>query len=192
MLSIASAHAAIADEPNKLTPQELADGWILLFDGETTFGWTAASKANWRVADGIISVSEGEPGLLHTTSPFANFVLKVDFRNPQQTNSGIFLRTAAAPKNPATDCYELNIADETVSPFPTGSFVQRKKGEGRHDSTNWRSYEVTAVGGHFVVKLDGQTVVNTYAAGETFDVPAKSGFDISVKSGICEYICSFL
>jgi hypothetical protein len=23
-------------------------------------------------------------------------------------------------------------------------------------------------------------------------VPAKSGFDIAVRSGICEYICSFL
>jgi hypothetical protein len=27
--------------PNTLTPKEIADGWILLFDGETTFGWTA-------------------------------------------------------------------------------------------------------------------------------------------------------
>ena len=29
-------------------------------------------------------------------------------------------------------------------------------------------------------------------AGETFDVPAKSGFNIEVKSGLCEYICSYL
>jgi hypothetical protein len=26
-------------KPNTLTPQEIAEGWILLFDGETTFGW---------------------------------------------------------------------------------------------------------------------------------------------------------
>ena len=32
---------------------------------------------------------------------------------------------------------------------------------------------------------------NTFAAGQTFEVPAKSGFDIEVFSGICEYICSF-
>ena len=31
-----------------------------------------------------------------------------------------------------------------------------------------------------------------YSAGQAFDVPAKSGFDIEVKSGICEYICSYL
>jgi len=34
--------------------------------------------------------------------------------------------------------------------------------------------------------------VQTYAAGTYFDVPAKSGFDIEVASGIAEYICSFI
>jgi hypothetical protein len=149
-----------AGEINRLTADELADGWILLFDGETTFGWEAASKANWRVAEGVISVSEGDAGLLRTTSPFADFVLKVDFRNPHGTNSGVFLRSVPVPKDPTADCYELNIADLAVSPFPTGSFVKRQKGAGEHDSTDWRTYEVTAEGGHFVVKLDGATVLD--------------------------------
>ncbi len=47
------------------------------------------------------------------------------------------------------------------------------------------------VAGACSVKLDGQTTVADYAGGQSFDVPAKSGFDIEVKSGICEYICSF-
>ena len=48
------------------------------------------------------------------------------------------------------------------------------------------------VAGSCTVKLDGQTEVKTYAAGTAFEVPAKSGFDIEVSGGICEYICSFL
>ena len=48
------------------------------------------------------------------------------------------------------------------------------------------------VAGQCTVKLDGQTKVNAFSAGQTFEVPAKSGFDIEVQSGICEYICSFL
>lgn len=48
------------------------------------------------------------------------------------------------------------------------------------------------VAGSCHVRLDGQTAIKDYAAGQTFEVPAKSGFDIEVKSGICEYICSFL
>jgi hypothetical protein len=48
------------------------------------------------------------------------------------------------------------------------------------------------VAGACSVKLDGQPVTKDYAAGQAFEVPAKSGFDIEVKAGLCEYICSFL
>ena len=48
------------------------------------------------------------------------------------------------------------------------------------------------VAGACVVKIDGTGDSVAYSAGEFFDVPAKSGFDISVTAGICEYICSFL
>jgi uncharacterized protein YaiE (UPF0345 family) len=48
------------------------------------------------------------------------------------------------------------------------------------------------VAGACVVKIDGTGDSVAYSAGEFFDVPAKSGFDISLSTGICEYICSFL
>lgn len=48
------------------------------------------------------------------------------------------------------------------------------------------------VAGACSVKLDGESDVKNYAAGTAFEVPAKSGFDIEVADGICEYICSFL
>ncbi len=46
LVVFAVASPAFAEEkdkpkPNTLTAKEIADGWILLFDGETTFGWTA-------------------------------------------------------------------------------------------------------------------------------------------------------
>lgn len=48
------------------------------------------------------------------------------------------------------------------------------------------------VAGECEVKLDGEPTIRNYSAGQSFDVPANSGFDIEVASGICEYICSFL
>lgn len=48
------------------------------------------------------------------------------------------------------------------------------------------------VAGDCVVKLDGSEAKTTYTGGQFFDVPASSGFDITVSSVICEYICSFL
>jgi hypothetical protein len=152
--------ASAAAEPNQLSSQELADGWILLFDGETDFGWTASSEANWKVADGAISVSSGQPGLLCTTSEFADYELKLEFRCPAETNSGVFLRTPLKPTDPQSDCYELNIAAASVSPFYTGSFVGRQKATSTADSDDWRSFEVRAEGGHFVIKLDGREVLD--------------------------------
>jgi hypothetical protein len=108
----------------------------------------------------VISVDAGTKGLLNSTSLFADYVLKVDFRAPKGTNSGVFLRTPLEPKDPATDCYELNIADPSVSPFPTGSFVGREKATGAHDTTEWRTFTVKAEGGHFTVAIDTEQVLD--------------------------------
>ena len=48
------------------------------------------------------------------------------------------------------------------------------------------------VAGACRVQLAGQTAFQSYSAGQAFDVPASSGFDIEVAAGICEYICTFL
>lgn len=47
------------------------------------------------------------------------------------------------------------------------------------------------VAGVCQVTLDGKNATRSYAAGQSFDVPGKSGFTIEV-SGLCEYICSYL
>ena len=42
------------------------------------------------------------------------------------------------------------------------------------------------------VTLDGATSPARYSAGESFEVPGKSGFTIAVSEGIAQYVCSFL
>jgi hypothetical protein len=117
--------------PRPVADEELADGWIALFDGHSLFGWTAQSKANWRVEDGAIVVDSGERGLLTTNTQFGDYALRLEFQADPQTNSGVFLHTppAIGPEGVARECYELNIAPPD-NPFPTGSFVQRLKAEG--------------------------------------------------------------
>jgi len=48
------------------------------------------------------------------------------------------------------------------------------------------------VAGSCKVKLKGEQVWKVYSAGTSFNVPGNSAFDITVESGICEYICSFV
>lgn len=150
----------LASEPNRLSRAEIDDGWILLFDGETLFGWTPASEANWRVEDGAIVVDQGKLGLLHTRVEFADFLLSLDFRADRGTNSGIFLRTqpVCQAAGPGGQCYELNIAPPD-NPFPTGSLVQRLKAPPVGESDAWRHVDVLALGPRIEVWIEGCRVL---------------------------------
>ncbi len=53
LMPISLVHAQSA-KPNTLTPDEIKDGWILLFDGETTLGWTG----DVQVRDGMLHFDE--------------------------------------------------------------------------------------------------------------------------------------
>jgi hypothetical protein len=176
------ASAAERQPPNTLSPAELKAGWLLLFDGKTDYGWKSGSQADWKVVDGTLRVSSGKPGLFCTTTRFADYQLKVDFRSPANTNSGVFLRTPLIPTDPKSDCYELNIAPPD-NPFPTGSFVARKKAAAVTPSDQWRSFEVTAVGGKFTVLLDGKEVLSYEDP-----TPVESGFiGLQLNSGLVEF-----
>ena len=159
-------------ESRSLSREELDEGWISLFDGETLYGWRAASDANWRVEDGAITVDQGSrPSLLATTTQFDCFRLSVDFWSSEETNSGIFLRTSPSPADPTSDCIELNIAAPDVSPFPTGSLVGRKAIDLELESNVWRRLIVDVLPSRVVVSIDGQEVLS-----EAITSPMGRGF----------------
>src|SRR5260370_38200319 len=72
--------AADAPHHNKLTPQEIAGGWILLFDGETTFGWQSPNGSKWTLVNGMLAPQSDKHGVLGTTTAFADFDLLVQSR----------------------------------------------------------------------------------------------------------------
>ncbi|MBM4077006.1 MAG: DUF1080 domain-containing protein, partial [Planctomycetes bacterium] len=148
-----------ADGTNWLSRDELEEGWVRLFDGHTLFGWEASSDANWKVNDGVIWADSGTAGLLCTTCQFSDYELRCDYRVAQGGNSGIFLRTPMIPKNPAVDCYELNMCDSHPE-YKTGSFVGRAKPEPAVEGDGtWHSYHVVAQGPKVTVKFDGKVVL---------------------------------
>ena len=59
--------AAAADpKPNALTEKEIADGWLLLFDGESTFGWTV--EGDVVVKDGFLILGGEKKTTAKTTT----------------------------------------------------------------------------------------------------------------------------
>lgn len=55
-------------KPNVLTPKEIADGWIRLFDGETTFGWKI--EGDVKVDRGVLVVNGAKGGKITSNVRF--------------------------------------------------------------------------------------------------------------------------
>jgi Domain of Unknown Function (DUF1080) len=73
--------AAWAEEktkPNALSPKEFAEGWIMLFDGKTKFGWKIDGEA--MVKDGALILGGEKATTATTTTAFGNFEMKYDIR----------------------------------------------------------------------------------------------------------------
>ena len=143
-----------------LSEEEIRDGWIQLFDGQTLAGWTPSSNANWHVnGDGEIEASEGDIGLLLTTVPFADYELKFDYWMGKDGNSGVFLRTLAEPKEVTADCYELNICDSHPE-YKTASLVGRAQPTKEVTGEEvWKSMSVRVERNQFTVAVDGEQVL---------------------------------
>jgi hypothetical protein len=71
-----TARAADEPKPNTLTPKEAAEGWILLFDGETAFGWDGEAK----VDQGALVIGGAKDVRLRLTSAFDQCVLEGEWR----------------------------------------------------------------------------------------------------------------
>lgn len=143
----------------RLPIEDCRDGWIRLFDGQTLFGWENAGDANWHVADGTITVDSGEQGLLCTSIDWHDYELTLEFNADPETNSGVFLRTPLHPSDPASDCFEVNIAPDD-NPFPTASVVGRVKADGdqipEQTFNTWRRLTMRLQGDQLTVAIDGQ------------------------------------
>jgi Domain of Unknown Function (DUF1080) len=63
---------------NELTPKEAAEGWLLLFDGESTFGWSASEGGKMTVAAGALRM-EGA-GSFQTNAAFDQYALTFQCR----------------------------------------------------------------------------------------------------------------
>lgn len=156
-----------SDPALQLSADEIRDGWIQLFDGQTLAGWQANNDINWRVAEGVIEADEGDPGLLLTTVPFADYEFKCDYWMAKDGNSGVFLRCvpefATTPPGPdavTTQCYELNICDSHKD-FKTASLVARAQPTTEVTGEEvWKSFHVICAGNRVRVSVDGEQVLD--------------------------------
>ncbi|MFZ0731908.1 MAG: family 16 glycoside hydrolase [Candidatus Sulfotelmatobacter sp.] len=165
---------SVAAADNTISKPEADDGWLLLFDGNSLFGWTAGDGAHWTAADGALTpMSDG--GFLRTNSAFADFTLTFDYRNTADADCSVYARSAI-DKSPGDSAYALQIGDSKPA-WPAGSIVDFFRADAVHPAAGqWHSVEATFSGDHLSVKLDGR--------------PVAQGQNSRAKAGVIALGCS--
>ncbi len=108
-------------QQNTLTEQEKADGWQLLFDGQTMAGWRnyndTVMTQSWHVVDGCIQAKgDGDDanGYIVTDKQFENFELYWEWKLSKGGNSGMLYHVVERPqfKVPYVTGPEYQLIDE--------------------------------------------------------------------------------
>jgi len=146
-------------------------GFVSLFDGRTLNGWTLMGKKGdgYGVRDGVIYCARGGGGNLFTEKEFADFVLRLEFRLEDGSNNGVGIR-APLEGDAAYAGMEIQMLDDSskryagklkpwqyhgsvYNVFPAKQGALKPVGQ-------WNEEEITAIGRHIVVKVNGKVVVD--------------------------------
>src|SRR5690348_9691548 len=137
-----------------------SDGWIAMFDGKTLNGWKAnQNPESWTVRDGCITGDGEASHLFWMTRECENCEFKAEVKIGHGGNSGMYFRTAFGPGFPRG--YEAQVNSSHTDPVRTGSLYGFVKVlDQLVPPDTWFTQEVTAVGNHIVIKVNGKTTVD--------------------------------
>ena len=115
--------------PNTLGAEEKADGWKLLFDGQSTANWRGAHKEGfpeygWKVENGQLIVLKADGGesthggdIVYAPEEFSAFELSVEFKITAGANSGVkYFVTEKEKSKGSAFGLEYQILDDRTHP----------------------------------------------------------------------------
>lgn len=152
LLRITAAYALAEPPANTLTPQEVDEGWVLLFDGETTFGWQALGKAEFEAKNGTLLARPGKDGCVCTTTQFPSFVMRSQIR--ADAKHPVALACCILPDKEARSRKLQPVGNGfTGLVVPLAGF-----GKGSANATGWHDIELRAEGKRVVLRQGGKVV----------------------------------
>ena len=148
------------------TTAALAADFKPLFDGKTLKGWTPAPGGKWEVKDGAIvgtsPKSERRHGILLTDRQYSDFIVKAKFL-VHAGDSGFYFRAERVKSAVSVNGFQVEVdtSQETGGLYETGgrAWVHHPTAEvikkRRYKKGEWTDLELSAIGGHIVVKING-------------------------------------
>ncbi len=152
---------------NKLSAEEKAAGWQLLFDGKSLSGWMNSDSTPSRkpVEDGALNPHHAGHYMLVHTQQWGNFVLACDFKITPHCNSGIFVRTSPLTPRQGKDVgfngLEIAIDDTLTAGFvDTGALYDLSKPtrNAMRPVGEWNHIEITCNGAKIEIVLNDEKV----------------------------------
>ena len=135
--------------------------WISIFDGKNLDGWSTTGKPEgWTVEDECIVCTVQGGKYLYTQDQYENFVLSVDFKIAEKTNSGIFFRWSDLD-DPVHTGIEIQIFDsygQEVSDTHTCGAIYDMVAPSSNPSKpagEWNNILITSVPNHISVEKNG-------------------------------------
>lgn len=158
-----------AVEPFKLSAEEVAEGYDVLFDGTNMHQWIGNTQ-DYIAEEGTISLypGNGHGGNLYTRQEYDDFVFRFEFMLTPGANNGLGIRTPTEG-DAAYVGMELQILDDDAPIYATlekyqyhGSVygvIPAKRGALKPVG-EWNYQEVQAKGDHIKIILNGQVIVD--------------------------------
>jgi hypothetical protein len=115
-LTICALMIAISFGSQDVTPQERSEGYESLFDGATLANWHAiplgATPGSWVAKDGVLTHTQGDSWLA-SNKTYTDFILRLEYRTGEGSDSGIFLRSTP-DGYPSFTGMEIEIKNDAV------------------------------------------------------------------------------
>ncbi|MDX1429617.1 MAG: DUF1080 domain-containing protein [Rhodothermales bacterium] len=143
--------------------QNSGSGWTSLFNGRDMTGWEHVGEGNFVVEDGLLKTQGGMGLLWYTTRKLKDEVLRVEYRNVDGSNAGVFIRIPEQPTEPWMPVhrgYEVQIEDRLEdSSQITGVLYSLTEAMARPSRPGeWNVLEIFLDGERTVVTVNGVLV----------------------------------